>query len=272
MTSFRNWSGPRLRVAGRGLFLGLLAAACAAQTALAVDGTAPVVRPASLAIDAHPLGIQARRANFEHERPSQDARHIADWVLDSGDNRSMPFVIVDKSQAKVFVFDASGKLRGAAAALLGLAVGDDAVAGIGDRALSSIRPEERTTSAGRFEAALDRNLQGKEILWVDYDSALSLHPVITSNARERRAERLATPSPLDNRVSYGCINVPVKFYQNVVSPTFTGTGGIVYVLPETRSAREVFGSYDVEERQRLQIASHAVPPQEMPGAVDRLAK
>jgi len=75
--------------------------------------------------------------------------------------------------------------------------------------------------------------------------------VITSNVKEHRAERLATPTPLDNRISYGCINVPAKFYKSVVSRAFTGTNGIVYVLPETRSAEKVFASYDVDERARL---------------------
>ena len=180
---------------------------------------------------------------------------MADWVVDSGDNRNMPFVIVDKAQAKVFVFKADGQLRGAAPALLGLAIGDDSVPGIGERKLSDIRPEERTTPAGRFVASLDHNLQGKEILWVDYDTAISLHGVVTSQPEERRAQRLATPSPLDNRISYGCINVPVRFYEKVVSPTFTGTNGIVYVLPETRTAQAVFGLYDVKEHARLQPAT-----------------
>jgi hypothetical protein len=158
----------------------------------------------------------------------------------------MPFVIVDKTQAQVFVFDADGRLRGSAPALLGLARGDDAIPGIGNRALTSIRPEERTTPAGRFVAALDRNIHGMEILWVDYDNAISMHPVITTKPEERRAERLATATPLDNRISYGCINVPVKFFENVVHAAFTGTNGIVYVLPETRPAHTVFGSYEVE--------------------------
>jgi hypothetical protein len=190
---------------------------------------------------------RAKRANFERERASQDARHVADWVVDSGDNRRVPFVIVDKINAKVFVFDANGRLRGAARALLGLAIGDDAVPGIGNRKLSSIRPDERTTPAGRFVAALGRNLHGKEILWVDYDGAVSMHPVITSKPEERRAQRLATSTTLDKRISYGCINVPPRFFENVVRPAFNKTNGIVYVLPEIRSAREVFTSYyDVE--------------------------
>lgn len=187
----------------------------------------------------------AKRAQFAQELASPEARGIADWVLDSGDNHGMPFVIVDKAQAKVFVFAPDGQLRGAASALLGLSRGDDAVPGIGNRKLSTIRPEERTTPAGRFVASLGHNLRGTEILWVDYETAISLHRVITSNAKERRAQRLLSPSLLDKRISYGCINVPVRFYEQVLSPAFAKTSGIVYVLPETRPAHEVFGSYVV---------------------------
>ena len=199
-----------------------------------------------------------RLANFGVEVFSPESRKLADWVVDSADNGKMPFMIIDKVQARVFMFDAQGQLLGAASALLGLAVGDDSVPGIGQRKLSSIRPEERTTPAGRFVASLDRDVHGQEVLWVDYDTALSLHRVVKGQPKERRAERLATPSPLDNRISFGCINVPVKFYEQVVSPSFTGTNGIVYILPETRSAREVFGSYDVQNPPRTQ-ASASMP-------------
>lgn len=191
-----------------------------------------------------------QRADFGGEHASRDARHLADWVVDSGDNVDKPFVIVDKKNARIFVFDAAGRIRGAAPALLGSARGDYSVAGIGERELSDVHPKDRTTPAGRFVAALGRNFRGEDVVWVDYDAAVSLHRVITSNPKERRLHRLATPTPQDNRISYGCINVPVAFYETVVSPAFTGTEGIVYVLPETRPAREVFGSYDVEERAR----------------------
>jgi len=188
------------------------------------------------------------RADFAHEKPSRDVHHIADWVMDSGDSAGMPFIIVDKINAKVFVFDARGRILGAAPALLGYARGDYTVPGIGDRELSNIRPEERTTPAGRFVATRGMTTRGEDVVWVEYDSGVSLHRVITSNRRERRLERLATPTSADNRISYGCINVPAAFYDEVVNPSFTGTQGIVYVLPETRPVREVFGSYDVEPR------------------------
>lgn len=200
-----------------------------------------------------------RLANFGQEAASPESRKLADWVIDSANNGKLPFMIIDKVQARVYMFDAQGQLRGAASALLGLAVGDDSVPGIGQRKLSSIRPAERTTPAGRFVASLDRDVHGQEVLWVDYDSALSLHRVVTGQPKERRAERLATPSPLDNRISFGCINVPVKFYETVVSPSFTGTNGIVYILPETRSAREVFGSYDVQDASRNQASARLAP-------------
>ena len=193
------------------------------------------------------------RAVFAGEQASSDVRHIADWVVDSGDNRGLPFVIIDKTEAKVFVFDAGGWIVGAAPALLGLARGDDTVPGIGDRELSNIRPEERTTPAGRFVAQRGMSFRGEDVVWVDYDSGVSMHRVVTNNPRERRLERLATPTPVDNRISYGCINVPTEFYNKVVNPAFTGTQGIVYVLPETRPVRQVFGSYDVEARRQYAI-------------------
>lgn len=246
-------------IIAKGVCFGLLAASFTPYQAAAADDTAPLSN-LSRPLSAHegavsPAAIERqsvvvhlpKRANFEGERASQEARYVADWVVDSGDNRGMPFAIVDKTDAKVFVFYTDGRLRGAAPVLLGLARGDDAVPGIGDRKLSSIRREERTTPAGRFVAVLDRNLRGEDILWVDYDAAISMHRVHTNKPEERRSQRLATPTPLDNRISYGCINVPAKFYDNVVRPAFTGTNGIAYVLPETRSAREVFASYyDVE--------------------------
>lgn len=160
-------------------------------------------------------------------------------------------MIIDKVYARVMIFDAKGQLQGAAPALLGLAKGDDSTPGIGQRKLSNIRPDERTTPAGRFVASLDRDVHGKEMLWVDYDTAISLHPVVKGTPSERRSQRLGSAMPDDRRISYGCINVPLKFYESLVSPTFTGTSGIVYILPETRKAEAVFGSYEVSNEEAI---------------------
>jgi hypothetical protein len=230
----------------KGLFLVLLAVSCAHQQVPVVDNAEQLSNPSS-SLSTHPDAAAPKRANFEGEHKSENARHVADWVVDSGDNRGMPFVIVDKMDAKVFVFDADGRLSGAASVLLGMARGDGTIPGIGDLSLSKIRPDERTTPAGRFLASLGYNCHGKDVLWVDYHNAISLHRVITTNPKEHRLERLASPMPLDHRISYGCINVPAEFYNNVVKPAFTGSNGMVYVLPDTHSISEIFDSYyDVE--------------------------
>ena len=161
--------------------------------------------------------------------------------------------------ARVFLFNADGRLRGAAPALLGIAIGDHSAPGVGDRELSTIPLKDRTTPAGRFESSIGRNYHGKEILWVDYDAAISMHPVINTLPMERRPHRLATETPLDNRISFGCINVPIPFFKQVVSPAFTPAGGVVYVLPEVLPLEKVFATYDVDERARMLATPPAAP-------------
>lgn len=171
---------------------------------------------------------------------SADVRRLASWILTSGDTGTLPFVIIDKVDARVFAFAPGGRLRGASPALLGMARGDRSPVGIGTRRLSQIMPAERITPSGRFVARLGPDLGAKDVLWVDYDAAISLHRVFTGTPSEHRLARLATPSTADNRISYGCINVPVSFYETVVHPLFVGTRGIVYVLPEVRPLLETF--------------------------------
>ena len=164
------------------------------------------------------------------------------WVLETDDNEGRAFVIVDKREGRVAAYDAGGGLIGSAPALLGLAVGDDSPPGIGDLALADIGPSDRITPAGRFVARLGENLSGNVVLWVDYDAAISLHPVATGKRSERRQARLDSPGGADNRISYGCINVPAPFYTGVIRPLFHGGEGVVYVLPETRSVEAQFFS------------------------------
>lgn len=171
---------------------------------------------------------------------SSQAGQVKAWIVAKGDNRQLPFVIVDKVQATVRAFDPQGNPVGSAAALLGRAIGDDSPSGIGERRLADIAPRERITPAGRFFATLGDDLAGKRILWVDYEAAISLHPVITTNPAEHRLQRLASATPADNRISYGCINVPPDFFATVITPLFRGKGGIVYILPETRTIALTF--------------------------------
>ncbi len=197
------------------------------------------------AAPAAPLRYQEPRlAEFGSERPTADVRHVADWALDSGDAQGRSFVIVEKRDARVWLFDPAGRLLASTPALMGAAVGDDPVPGIGEKPLAEILPEEKTTPAGRYVAEPGVNSKGEDIVWVSYDLAVSMHRVRPLPG-ERRLERLASRGADDNRISFGCINLPVAFYENVLAPAVHRTGAIVYVLPETRSPQAQFGSYDV---------------------------
>ncbi|MBS0427736.1 MAG: L,D-transpeptidase [Proteobacteria bacterium] len=169
-----------------------------------------------------------------------EVAHLVKLAVASHDNRGQAFAVVDKKNARVHVFAPDGTLRGTSPVLLGLAKGDDSVPGIGERPMAQIRPHERTTPAGRFASEPGVNSNGEDIVWVDYDAAVSMHRVRTANKADRRLERLATPTIADNRISYGCINVPAAFYDGYVKPALGRTRGVVYVMPEAESAERRF--------------------------------
>lgn len=184
-------------------------------------------------MEASMSGKTSSKVNFASEKASRRTRDMAHWIVSTGDNARMPFAIVDKVNAKVYVFAADGKFYGAAPVLLGIGIGDHIPAGAGSKPMSQIPVSDRTTPAGRYVSVMGRNHKGKDILWVDYDQALSMHAVVRGTARDRRAERLASPTPSDNRISFGCINVPTNFFHEMIKGKFSGAGGVVYILPES---------------------------------------
>ncbi|HCF7121026.1 TPA: hypothetical protein NIJ40_006698 [Pseudomonas aeruginosa] len=132
---------------------------------------------------------------------------LAGWVVASGDSQGYPFAIMDKAAAQILVFGGDGRLRGAAPGLFGSAVGDHTAPGIAGLALREIPGRDRTTPAGRFVGGYGPSIDAGRVLWVDYESAVSIHPTATGVPEEKRPERLASPTPDDNRVTHGCINV-----------------------------------------------------------------
>jgi hypothetical protein len=178
---------------------------------------------------------------------SPDARQALRWVVESHDNQGLPFVIVDKKGGRLFVFEANGQLRGASPALTGLAPGDQATPGMAQRSVASLREDERTTPAGRFVSEPGHNLQGEAIVWIDYEAKLAIHRLRPAPAAERRAERLASETPDDNRISMGCVVVPVSFYEAVIGPALGKSRGIVYVLPETQPLDRMLGALQLSQ-------------------------
>lgn len=172
---------------------------------------------------------------------------LAGWVIAANDNHGYPFMVMDKAAAQVLVFGGDGKLRGAAPGLFGSAIGDHVAPGIAGLALREIPGRDRTTPAGRFVGGYGPSIDAGRVLWVDYDSAVSLHPTASGAPGERRDERLASPTPEDNRVTHGCINVATGFYEQVVQPTFE-KGGVFYILPDKDSMADTFPEF-VESRE-----------------------
>lgn len=162
------------------------------------------------------------------------------WIQHARDNRGLPYLIIDKRQAHLWIYDGQGRSVEDSAVLLGSAVGDDSVEGVGDRPLARIPAHERTTPAGRFFLQVGLNLSGEDIFWIDYQAALSLHRVRPGQPGDQRLRRLASATVGDNRITYGCVNVPAAVYNRTVKALFASRGGYAYILPERKDLRRAF--------------------------------
>jgi len=193
-------------------------------------------------------GVQPALAapqDFLATRPDAEATRLLDWVLASHDAHGKPFAIVDKRSARLYVFSADGRLAGSTPALLGSALGDRSMPGVGERTQSGrLRPEDKTTPAGRFEAAPGENAKGEHVVWVDYDAAFAIHRLRPGFAYRARSARLASAQPAGKRVSWGCVVVPVPFYTQVVQHVLGQRRSVVYVMPDRAPLQAVFPALD----------------------------
>jgi hypothetical protein len=184
------------------------------------------------------------------------------------DNGDLPFLIVDKRRAHIFAFDAIGDFLGSAPVLLGLARGDDSAPGIGNLKLSQISGDQRTTPAGRFVAGFGDSDGHGTMLWVDLRDAIALHPVMNVSPGEHRLQRIKSSDPKEHRISYGCINVPKTFYDDVVLTALAGSNAVVYILPDTKPIEDVFPAFAAAvETPRQQVSSADLlsdPPDPVP--------
>jgi len=218
---------PAIRAASGALVLALAFASFGAAARDQDAAAQPVV-----AVDLLPAGQQV----------SDTVIQLAGWVVASRDSEGYPFAIMDKAAAQILVFGGDGRLRGAAPMLIGSAIGDHIAPGIAGLALREIPGHDRTTPAGRFIGGFGPSIDAGRVLWVDYDSAISIHPTATGVPAEKRPERLASPEPEDNRITHGCINVAPEFYDQVLTTTFE-RGGVFYVLPDEQSLAETFPDF-----------------------------
>ena len=166
---------------------------------------------------------------------------VADWVVRSRDSKGLPFMIVDKKHVSLFVFDVEGRILAVTPILCGLAIGDLTTPGVGSMRLSEIPPKDRTTPAGRFFIRRGYDLQGGEVLWLDYESAFAIHVIPEGKSLARSLKGLESARPSEHRQTLGCINVTKEFYATILSRLFSRANGYAYVLPETMPVTMFFG-------------------------------
>ena len=214
--------------ARRLLGAGLLALAGAAPWAQAsVAATAPL--PATLPAGGQPAVARPENATQPLSAP---AAELVRWVAQTDNHGGRPYVVVDKQRARVWLFDAQHRLQASSAALLGLTVGDHEVSDIRSRNVATLAREARITPAGRFVTEPGVNLQGEDVVWLDYEAGLAMHRVRPGVAQASRLKRLAGGVASEQRVSLGCVVLPVAFYEQAIRPVLGRRAGVVYVLPE----------------------------------------
>lgn len=228
-----------MRVGAAAAFFGLMLASAAPP---AMARAQPPQPAGAESLPAEAPAVQKDAPDPSVDTPAAAVAQVLDWVTASGDNNGLPFIVLDKLGARIFVFDAKGQPLGEAPALIGVTRGDDSAPGVGSRTLFKIPVEQRTTPAGRFIAKFGPAKGQPAVLWVDYADAISLHPVVTANKKEHRLQRIKSVSAEDHRISFGCINVPASFYAKVVRPLFkaNNSSSVVYILPDTKLLAEVF--------------------------------
>ena len=197
------------------------------------DMAPPVIVPA-------PEPPRLTAADFGAVQPTPAARRMADWVVERRDNGRMPFMVLDKRDARLYVFEAGGRLLDQTPVLLGSAHGDETYPGIGEVPIAQVKPYQRTTAAGRFVTRPGLDADHTDVVWLDYDAALAMHRVINKVKAEHRLQRIASSNPKVRRISWGCINIPIAFFDTYISPVFGKRSGVTYVLPERKTFAEVF--------------------------------
>jgi hypothetical protein len=178
--------------------------------------------------------LAALHTDLARAGASAEVEHVARWAVDSQDHFGLPFVVVDKANARLFAFEATGRLRASAPVLLGASRGD----GPGAPAV---------TPAGRFVLAQSLSTGSDDIVWTNADAVLSLHGIPSGISPGRGMLRLASDDLEDKRISDGSLHVAAQFYRDHLV-ALKSEASIAYVLPELVSAEDVFSMVPADSR------------------------
>lgn len=168
---------------------------------------------------------------------SRAASTVNSWVQESKDNAGRPYIIADKAAGEIHIVGADGRVKATAPALYGKKLGDGMTLGETPAGIFTVHQEAAPSSYGgdlqQFATAPNGDIY-------------AIHRVLTTNPKQNRLGRLASPTADDNRVSLGCINIPADLYNKYLSGNFNGK---LYVLPDQRSLGDVFKGVDQQRAQ-----------------------
>lgn len=173
--------------------------------------------------------LAALHRDLARESASAEVEQVAQWSIASQDHAGLPFVVVDKVNARLFAFAADGRLLASAPVLLGASRSDGPAAGA-------------ATPAGRFVAATWLSVRDDGIVWISPDAALSLHGIPSGISPGHGMQRLASDEVEDKRISDGSLHVAGQFYRDYLG-ALKGQASVAYVLPEVLPVRDVFALY-----------------------------
>lgn len=173
-------------------------------------------------------------------------------IISQNDNQGKQFIVADKQAGTLTLYTPQGQQITSTPALFGKETGD------------SISINNATPS-GRYDMNF---IDGARIDGKGYGSsaqALSVNGRLQENNAgnvaihrvlpiENRQGRLNTPTATDNRISHGCINVPVDFYDTHLDRK---QDTVVYVMPETDVGRT--GVFNVVGTSDLSRSENSVP-------------
>lgn len=142
------------------------------------------------------------------------------------------YVIVDKPSATLYMIGADKKLIGQMPVLLGQTKGE--TPNMSDP--ESDTAVQATTPAGKYTMG---TIIGEEDL-ITYkgkvfslcgSDALALH-ITYPPEKEKRTEALNTPTPEDNRLSWGCLNISEEMWAKYIEGNIENRGTYMFITPD----------------------------------------
>lgn len=151
------------------------------------------------------------------------------------------FLIVDKVQGKMSLVSPTGEVINETKVLVGRDKSDviDTDAYAGNKKFAY-----KITPAGIFPVKRYKadKYGGTVLVFIDgVAAATALHRVYLGNPAQKRDKRILSDDPNVRRITNGCINVPVDFFDEVLEKLPNGT--LLFVLPEQAKTTEQFLNY-----------------------------